>query len=87
MTDKKITDFLIRAKQATYAGKGAETAPSREKSHDLIYEAAVDLVYYLIDTGKKSLEKIDGPLFKSFCHDGVVRIAAGAGSDIQGLIP
>ena len=29
--DKRITDFLIRAKQATYAGKGAETDPSREK--------------------------------------------------------
>ena len=31
--DKKLLDFLITAKRATYAGKGAETAPSREKSH------------------------------------------------------
>lgn len=45
MTDKKITDFLIRAKQATYAGKGAETASSREKSHDLIYEDG-EYMYY-----------------------------------------
>ncbi|WP_253807257.1 DUF5680 domain-containing protein [Treponema vincentii] len=35
--DKKIIDFLIKAKQKTYAGKGAETASSREKSHDLVY--------------------------------------------------
>ncbi len=27
--DKSIVSFLIRAKQATYAGKGAETASSR----------------------------------------------------------
>ncbi len=45
MTDKKITEFLIRAKQATYAGKGAETAPSRERSHDLIYEDG-EYMYY-----------------------------------------
>lgn len=31
-------DFLIRAKQKTYAGKGAEEAPSRPHSHDLKYE-------------------------------------------------
>lgn len=43
--EKRIIDFLIRAKQATYAGKGAETTPSRERSHDLIYEDG-DLMYY-----------------------------------------
>lgn len=43
--DEKITDFLIRAKRATYAGKGAETAPSRPSSHDLIYREG-DLMYY-----------------------------------------
>ena len=32
-----IIDFLIRAKKATYAGKGAETASSRPGSHDLQY--------------------------------------------------
>ena len=36
--DKELVDFLIKAKQATYAGKGAETASSRVKSHDLIYK-------------------------------------------------
>ena len=35
--DKETAAFLIRAKRATYAGKGAEAAPSRPCSHDLIY--------------------------------------------------
>ena len=39
--DKKLVEFLIKAKQATYAGKGAETTSSREKSHDLIYRDGV----------------------------------------------
>ena len=43
--DKMITDFLIRAKRATYAGKGAETASSRTASHDLIYRED-HLMYY-----------------------------------------
>jgi len=30
-----LTEFLLRAKRATYAGKGAEAAPSRPQSHDL----------------------------------------------------
>ena len=44
---KKVIEFLIRAKRATYAGKGAETAPSRPSSHDLEY--AEDSLKY-IDT-------------------------------------
>ena len=43
--DKTIVSFLIRAKQATYAGKGAETAPSRTGSHDLVYREN-NLMYY-----------------------------------------
>lgn len=43
--DKKLLEFLIKAKRATYAGKGAETAPSRVKSHDLIYQDG-NYVYY-----------------------------------------
>ena len=35
--DDKVIGFLIRAKKATYAGKGAESASSRPKSHDLMY--------------------------------------------------
>lgn len=35
--DKKIVDFLIRAKKATYAGKNAESLSSRPNSHDLQY--------------------------------------------------
>ena len=43
--DKQIVEFLIRAKRATYAGKGAETAPSRTGSHDLVYRED-ELMYY-----------------------------------------
>ena len=37
MADKKTVEFLIRAKKATYAGKGSEAEPSRPQSHDLHY--------------------------------------------------
>ena len=37
MTRDEIIQFLMRAKRATYAGKGAETASSRPSSHDLEY--------------------------------------------------
>ena len=40
-----IITFLIRAKQATYAGKGAETTASRIGSHDLVYREG-ELMYY-----------------------------------------
>ena len=43
--DKEVVDFLIKAKHATYAGKGAETASSRLKSHDLIYKDG-EYMYY-----------------------------------------
>ena len=43
--EKKIVEFLIKAKRSTYAGKGAETTPSRERSHDLIYKDG-DYMYY-----------------------------------------
>ena len=44
MNRTEIIDFLIRAKRATYAGKGAETASSRPQSHDLEYREG-DLMY------------------------------------------
>ena len=44
MNEEQIR-FLIDAKKATYAGKGAETSSCRPKSHDLVYEAG-DLRYY-----------------------------------------
>ena len=37
MERKELVAFLIRAKKATYAGKGAESASSRPASHDLQY--------------------------------------------------
>ena len=43
--DKQLVGFLIRAKQATYAGKGAETASSRVNSHDLVYREG-EYMYY-----------------------------------------
>jgi hypothetical protein len=45
--DKKVIEFLIRAKKATYAGKGNESESSRPNSHDLEYSEK-DLLY--IDT-------------------------------------
>lgn len=45
MENNKIISFLIKAKQATYAGKGAETTSSRPKSHDLVYREG-DYMYY-----------------------------------------
>ena len=39
-----LIDFLLRAKRATYAGKGPEAAPSRPASHDLHY-AEGELTY------------------------------------------
>jgi transcriptional regulator with XRE-family HTH domain len=43
--DSANTDFLIRAKQATYASGGHEVASSRLASHDLSYHED-DLLYY-----------------------------------------
>ena len=36
--DREWLAFLLRAKRATYAGKGPEEAPSRPRSHDLSYQ-------------------------------------------------
>lgn len=43
--EKSLVDFLIKAKKSTYAGKGAETSPSRVRSHDLVYRDGA-LMYY-----------------------------------------
>ena len=50
---KRMVEFLMKAKQATYAGKGAEIASSRVNSHDLIYRDG-DYMYYdtYLGTGK-----------------------------------
>lgn len=63
-----LVSFLIRAKQKTYAGHGAEVAPSRPASHDLRYEEG-NLLY--IDTflggekftGEEALWKDEVPLW------------------------
>lgn len=47
----ELIDFLIKAKQKTYAGHGAETAPCRPSSHDLRYEEKTETgVLLYIDT-------------------------------------
>lgn len=43
--EEQLKEFLIRAKRATYAGHGAETASCRPASHDLRY-AEDELMYY-----------------------------------------
>lgn len=43
--DDKILEFLIVAKQKTYAGKGNEASSSRLKSHDLKYIDG-NMMYY-----------------------------------------
>ena len=43
--DKELIPFLLTAKRATYAGKGAETSSSRPMSHDLVYREG-DRMYY-----------------------------------------
>lgn len=47
MSHQDIVAFLLRAKKATYAGKGPESASSRPCSHDLTYREG-NLLY--IDT-------------------------------------
>ncbi len=43
--NQQFVQFLIRAKQNTYAGHGSDVAPSRTASHDLRYEEG-DFAYY-----------------------------------------
>ena len=52
MKDRMIP-FLIKAKKATYAGKGAEAPSSRIKSHDLIYREDEFLYYDTYLGGEK----------------------------------
>jgi hypothetical protein len=47
LMDKNVIEFLLKAKKATYAGKGAESEASRPNSHDLQYTEG-SLIY--IDT-------------------------------------
>lgn len=45
MEREEIISFLLRAKKATYAGKGAETKSTRPASHDLSYSEG-ECMYY-----------------------------------------
>lgn len=65
---EEVIQFLLRAKRATYAGKGPESKSTRPKSHDLEY-VENDLKY--IDTylggekfaGEEALWKNDVPFW------------------------
>ncbi|OGO78381.1 MAG: hypothetical protein A2Y23_13525 [Clostridiales bacterium GWB2_37_7] len=70
---EEVVLFLLRAKRATYAGKGPESVSSRPKSHDLEY-VEDDLKY--IDTylggekfaGEEALWKNDVPFWSmNYC--------------------
>ena len=77
MINNDIILFLIRAKKATYAGKGKETTSSRPESHDFIYSEGN---YFYYDTylggGKFSGEEalwISGKPFWSMNYVGRVK--------------
>jgi transcriptional regulator with XRE-family HTH domain len=75
--NEKVIDFLCRAKKATYAGKGAETNPSRPNSHDLQY-VEENLKY--IDTylggekfaGEEALWRDNSPLWAMNYHGRII---------------
>ena len=50
-------------------------------------ESAVDFFHDLIHARKESLKNIDGPLFKSFGENRVIRIRKSARDDIPGGFP
>ena len=54
---------------------------------DFKEEAAVDLLYNLVDTRKQSGEQLDRPFFKGLSHDGMVGVSAGLCCDIPCLFP
>lgn len=66
--EKNIIEFLMKAKKATYAGKGGEVGSSRPESHDLEFEE--DQLKY-IDTylgglkfaGEEAMWKNDSPFW------------------------
>lgn len=70
---KEVIQFLLRAKRATYAGKGLESISTRPKSHDLEY---VENGLKYIDTylggekftGEEALWKNDVPFWSmNYC--------------------
>ena len=54
---------------------------------DIVLEAAVDLLHDLVNTRQQAGEQVDRPFLKSFRHNRVVRVRAGAGCQIPGLVP
>ncbi|MFW6365732.1 MAG: DUF5680 domain-containing protein [Spirochaetota bacterium] len=53
MNPEAVIPFLLRAKKATYAAKGAEAVPTRPLSHDLHYEEPPQLYIDTYLGGKK----------------------------------
>ena len=54
---------------------------------DLLNKSPVDLFNDLVNTRKQFREQLNRPFFQSFCHNGMVCICAGMGSDVPCLIP
>ena len=67
--DKKVIEFLIKAKRKTYAGKGSETVSSREKSHDLVYREN-NFMYYDTYLGGEKFAGEEAFLLKVTFTDG-----------------
>lgn len=76
MTDREIISFLIRAKRATYAGKGAETLSCRPHSHDLTFSDGRYMYYDSYFGGREFVGEealwVDGAPFWSMNYAGRV---------------
>ena len=60
---------------------------SRIRLTNLDHEAAVNLLYDLINTRKQTGEDFNRPFFQCFCHDGMVGVCTGLRCDFPCLIP
>ena len=79
--DHLATAFFDEA----HAGEASVVAGPLE-GH-LTQEACVDFVNDLEVTGEELFEEADGPLFKSFRHQGVVGVSKGLGNDFPSFVP
>ena len=49
MDNERWIRFLLKAKKATYAGKGPEMLPSRPKAHDLMVILQYMSAFFMVD--------------------------------------
>ncbi|VDN49139.1 conserved protein of unknown function [Petrocella atlantisensis] len=81
--DKKIVEFLIRAKKATYAGKGNESEASRPNSHDLEYNEG-ELKYIDTYLGSGSFAGEEALWLEDIAFWSMNYIGRVLGADFQG---